>query len=135
MADKMNMAPKRKKPKAVNQKVARAAMEVVQTALPIPGPKKVRAVGKAVKAVVRKARKPRNVVLLANRGSDETMAKIAKNEAIRANMRKGASTPEARSIYANAARAVLKESDPKKRDIILKQANKQVKKSNKKKGK
>lgn len=98
---------------------AKLASELVQLAIPIPT-KKIKVAAKAVKAVAKKARKPRRVVLLANRGSTETMAKIAKNEAIKANMRQGAVSPADVKKYAGRIREMLKETDPKKRIAMSK---------------
>lgn len=134
-----------KKAAAERAAIRAMASEAAQLAIPFPGGKiktavkaggaVVRAIRPAAKAAVKKVPKPRKVVLLANRGSNETMAKVAKNEAIKANMRKNASAPEARSTFANAARAMLNEPNAKKRASIIKTAERQVKKINQKKGK
>ena len=113
-------AAKKVKNAAKAAKATNAMREALQLAMPFPGPAKAKAAVKAVGAVAKKVSKPRNVVLLANRGSAETMAKIAKSEAIKANMRKGAASPENVKKYAGKIREMLKETDPKKRIAMSK---------------
>ena len=114
------------KAKDVAKGVARTQplREVLQLAMPIPGPQKAKAAAKVVGAVAKKVRKPRSVVLIANRGSDETMAKIAKNQAIKANMRKGAASPEKVKETAAGIRKMLNEKDPAKRKAMSKRLGK-----------
>jgi len=121
-------AAKKVKNAAKAAKATNTMRTALQLAMPIPGPAKAKAAAKAVGAVAKKVSKPRKVVLLANRGSAETMAKIAKSEAIKANMRKGAVSPADVKKYAGRIREMLKETDPKKRIAMSKKV---VRKKNK----
>jgi hypothetical protein len=109
-----------KKVAAEKAAIRNMAKTAAQLAIPFPGPAKAKAAAKVVKAVAKKVSKPRKVVLLANRGSAETMAKIAKSEAIKANMRQGAVSPADVKKYSARIREMLKETDPKKRIAMSK---------------